>query len=265
MQASQTPPPGSAFNPAPGADNPSPDSTNYTVFFSASNKDYEWRDRIKAALSRHPLNTTYHVEMWPDSIVPANAAAGWGGAIEAAINRASVAVIMLSPDYLASTTDVTRSRLFIQRRKSNLQLFPIVVRECDWRNIPELGQIQVWRSGQAIGSLPADAQQKEFDEIAQGIFELMQKVPNPVVPAAENSPSAEMKELGPTEPFSFSKDAEVVALKARELMKQGGRNLVTPSCLLMAIAYDPNLPDASRQFLRTAIDRAQGFETGLQS
>lgn len=257
MQASQIPP-GSAFDQPPSTDNPSPPVARRTVFFSASSKDYEWRDRIQAALS------SYYVEMWPDSTVPAGAATAWGGEKEAAIDRASVAVIMLSPDYLASPTAVIeRSRLFIQRQKLNLRLFPIVVRECAWQSISEISQVEVWQLGRPIESLPGALQPMELQAIARDILRLLEEPVNPPETIAESSVNPGTDRPG-SHLVSFSSDAGSVVSKARELMDDSKRNLVTSSCLIMAIAYEPDLPDASRRFLRTAIDHAIGYDSALK-
>jgi hypothetical protein len=255
-------------------DSPSPAATKYTVFFSASNKDYEWRDRIKAALGSYPPGATWDLEMWDDSnILPGDS---WRTEIEAAINRASVAVIILSPDYLESRSALFElSRLLHQSRTSNFRLFPVVVRACAWESVPELSEIQIWRMGRAIEALSGEAQEKELTEIAQAVFRSLEELGGSVRATTdpkggqsktepELSSSERTDEPGSTELVSFSTDADSVVSKARELMDDSQRNLVTSSCLIMAIAYEPDLPDASRQFLRTAIDHATGYDAALK-
>src|SRR5436190_2511424 len=73
-----------------------PGTDKRLIFFSASHEDYDWRDRLKSALD----NLNAEVEWWDDSRI----ITGSNGLeeIDAAIGRASVAVVLLSTAYLNS-------------------------------------------------------------------------------------------------------------------------------------------------------------------
>ena len=65
------------------------------VFISASHKDTGWRDRLKAA-----LEIDDRIQWWDDSRI--DPGRRWADEIQEALTRASVAVVLLSPEYLTS-------------------------------------------------------------------------------------------------------------------------------------------------------------------
>src|SRR5688500_881243 len=113
----------------PSAAQNSPDKP--LVFFSASHKDYEWRDRLKQKLLAH----TDRLELWDDSNIQAGSV--WQLDISTAIERAGIAVVLLSPDYLESKSATEEFATLTSRMQSGqLRLFPVVLRRCKWRELP---------------------------------------------------------------------------------------------------------------------------------
>ncbi|HSS49118.1 MAG TPA: hypothetical protein VLX28_09235, partial [Thermoanaerobaculia bacterium] len=67
----------------------------------------------------------------------------WFPAIEAAMDRARVAVLLVSADFLTSKfirgTEVPR---FLERRRAGLRVIPVIVHPCAWQAVDWLAQIQ---------------------------------------------------------------------------------------------------------------------------
>lgn len=102
-----------------------------TIFISYSHKDERWRDELETFL--RPLASRVDFEVWSDRKIPGGA--GWKSTINEALGRARVAVLLVSPDYLASG-DVLREeipQLEERVRAGTLRLLWIPVRDCLWQ------------------------------------------------------------------------------------------------------------------------------------
>jgi TIR domain-containing protein len=75
-----------------------PDPDRPQVFISYSHHDKEWLDRLRVHL--RPLEREALLEVWDDTKIAAGKR--WREEIQKAIEAASVAVILVSPDFLAS-------------------------------------------------------------------------------------------------------------------------------------------------------------------
>jgi hypothetical protein len=69
-----------------------------TVFISYSHKDEEWKDRLVTQLG--VLEQEGILDLWDDRRIEAGE--DWKPEIEQAINRASVAILMISANFLTS-------------------------------------------------------------------------------------------------------------------------------------------------------------------
>jgi len=110
-----------------------------TVFISYSHADEAWKDRLVKHLK--VLEVEGMLETWDDRRIKPGE--DWFPAIEAAMEKARVAVLLVSADFLTSKfirgTEVPR---FLERRRAGLQVIPVIVHPCAWQAVAWLAQIQ---------------------------------------------------------------------------------------------------------------------------
>ncbi len=109
------------------------------VFISYSHADEAWKDRLVKHLG--VLEAEGVLETWDDRRI--GLGEDWFPAIEAAIDKARVAVLLVSADFLTSKfirgTEVPR---FLERRRAGLRVIPVIVHPCAWQAVDWLAQIQ---------------------------------------------------------------------------------------------------------------------------
>jgi tetratricopeptide (TPR) repeat protein len=115
-------------------------STRPTVFLSYSHRDETWKDRLATHLKALELQDD--LEVWDDRRIATGD--GWLAEIEQAMNRAAVAVLLISPDFLASKfirgTEVPH--LLKRRQEEGLRIVPLFVRPSTWPAMDWLAAIQ---------------------------------------------------------------------------------------------------------------------------
>ncbi|WP_020394300.1 SUMF1/EgtB/PvdO family nonheme iron enzyme [Thiolinea disciformis] len=145
------------------------------IFISYSHHDEPWKD----ALVRQLKVLQWHGEfaIWDDRQIEVGS--NWLPAIEHAIERARVALLLVSSDFLTSEF-VTRQeipRLLQRREAEGLQVVPIIVKPCAWQAVPWLAALQGATkdnrplSQYALGSHESDL---AFTEITLKVFQLLQ-------------------------------------------------------------------------------------------
>ncbi len=97
-----------------------------TIFISYSHKDEIWKDRLVTHLKA--LHEQGRIDLWDDRRI--SAGDDWYEEIQSAIAAASIAILMISPDFLASNfiqnEEVPR---FLERNaKEGLRIIPIIVK-----------------------------------------------------------------------------------------------------------------------------------------
>ena len=120
-----------------------------TVFISYSQKDEEWKDRLRPHLG--VLEQVGHITIWDDRRIDAGAT--WYDEIRQAMERAAVAVCLISADYLASNFCVKEEIPYLleRRARNGMTLIPVLVRPCLWKAVPWLKPIQMLpRDGKCV-------------------------------------------------------------------------------------------------------------------
>ena len=111
-----------------------------TVFISYSHQDEDWKDRVAGHLK--VLGIEGELEVWNDRDIARGDA--WLPEIEAAMDRATVAVLLISKDFLTSGFIQGKEipRLLSRREEEGLRVIPLFVRPCAWQAVDWLAAIQ---------------------------------------------------------------------------------------------------------------------------
>ncbi|MBK8452282.1 MAG: SUMF1/EgtB/PvdO family nonheme iron enzyme [Thiofilum sp.] len=110
------------------------------IFISYSHQDEIWKDELQKQLRVLQVHGQFAV--WDDRQIEVGDE--WLPAIEAAIAKAKVAVLLISADFLTSNF-IARKEIpkLLERRKSEgLRIIPVIVHPCPWRRVPWLATVQ---------------------------------------------------------------------------------------------------------------------------
>ncbi len=146
--------------------------TKPTVFISYSHKDEEWKDRLRPHLG--VLEKVGHITIWDDRRIDAGAT--WYDEIRQVMERAAVAVCLISADYLDSDFCVKEEIPYLleRRARNGMTLIPVLLRPCAWKVCHWLTPIQmIPRDGQSVTSDFGDNWDEPFTEVAERIHEIV--------------------------------------------------------------------------------------------
>jgi tetratricopeptide (TPR) repeat protein len=145
-----------------------------TVFISYSHKDEGWKDRLRPHLG--VLEQQDRITIWDDRRIDAGAT--WYNEIKQAMERAAVAVCLISPDYLSSVFVVKEEIPYLLERREHggMVLIPLLVRPCLWQACPWLKPIQmIPRDGQSVAEDFQGREDGVFVQVAERIFEIVEE------------------------------------------------------------------------------------------
>ena len=142
-----------------------------TVFISYSHADEPWKDRLVEHLQVLALEDV--LDVWDDRRI--DAGDDWRPAIEDAMERARVALFLVSTKFLTSKfireSEVPR---ILERRKKGLRVIPVIVHPCAWRKVPWLASIQGRpRDGQALALMTDALAEAALSDLAEEIADLV--------------------------------------------------------------------------------------------
>ena len=149
------------------------------LFVSYSHKDKTWLERLRPHFAS--LHRLGELREWDDQQIKAGAK--WYDEIKAKLSRARVAVLLISPDFLASDFCMKHEvpDLLEQAEADGLLLVPILIRPCAWKLEPWLKSRQmVPRDGRPVSKFYG--QPDDYDELFAEIVEFIHaEVPPPPV------------------------------------------------------------------------------------
>jgi len=144
-----------------------------TVFISYSHRDEGWKDRLRPHLG--VLEQQERITIWEDRQIDAGAA--WYDEIRQAMERAAVAVCLISADYLASDFCVKEEIPYLleRRERDGMVLIPVLLRPCLWQAFPWLTPIQMLpHDGKSVSKDFKDDWDTVFAEVAGRIFKILE-------------------------------------------------------------------------------------------
>jgi tetratricopeptide (TPR) repeat protein len=229
-----------------------------TVFLSYSHKDEIWKDRLVAHLN--VLEREGLLQTWNDGQI--RAGADWLPEIQGAMQRARVAVLLLSADFLRS--DFIRGRevpeLLARRNGGGLHVVPVIVRDCVWEEVQCLSGLQARpRDRKPLNKFTVANRETEIKKIALEILNLLREDQEEIgVARSEEEKSTGRDGLRPlhqlpSPPSDFTgRAAELAELRAA--IETGGVTLSgvrglggigkTTLALKLAEELSPRYPDA---------------------
>ena len=138
------------------------------VFLSYSHQDSRHRDALRKAAQR--LEDAKLISLWHDEQVAPGAP--WAEEIRRELDESRLVLALMSPDFLSSPWCVGElERAFELRDRRLLDVVPIIIRQCAWRETP-LGAIQALPAGGApVESYPD--QSAAWNEVVSGLERLL--------------------------------------------------------------------------------------------
>lgn len=115
--------------------------TKNTIFISYSHKDEPFKDKLATQLG--VLQKEGILDMWDDRRI--GAGEDWYNKIEKAIQAASLAILLVSADFLTSKFILGEEmpRLLKKREEEGLVIFPVIIKPCPWKQVRWLAQMNL--------------------------------------------------------------------------------------------------------------------------
>ena len=170
-----------------------------SIFISYSHMDEAWKDRLVTHL--RVFEKEGLLETWDDRRI-------WGGEdwfseIEKAMARSSVALLLISADYLTSDFILREElpKLLEQRRQNGLIVFPVIVRPCAWKDISWLSAINARpKDGHPISGGNEHQQDQDMADIATEVGYILKRLAKEKKEQREQSPEYQAR---PKEPHQL--------------------------------------------------------------
>lgn len=166
-----------------------------TLFFSYSHKDEPLRDRLEVGLAM--LKRQGVIDAWHDRRITAGSELDHS--ISEALEQADVVLLLVSPDFLASSYcyDLEMQRALQRHERGEARVIPVILRPCDWKASPLSKLMVTPRDGKPITSWadPDEAFQDVVESIRAAVparalpIKPMATVvpqPQPVLPRSSN-------------------------------------------------------------------------------
>jgi tetratricopeptide (TPR) repeat protein len=158
-----------------------------TVFISYSQEDKEWKKRLVPHL--RTLEQQGLIDLWDDTKIDGGDT--WYDKIKEAMNKADVALCLISADFLSSDFVNKEEVPFLLDRceRGGMLLLPVLVRPCTWKLVKWLARIQILPGeGQSIAVDYRDRYDEAFLKIAELIC---RRIENPAIESRRLPPPCE--------------------------------------------------------------------------
>lgn len=153
---------------------------NQKVFISYSHKDSDWKDRLVTQLKATQVT---QIVSWDDTMIQPGD--NWLAEIYRVIAQSSIAILLVSSDFLASDFIKKHEvpRLLLRHSSGGLRLLPLIVRPCPWKQIDWLKSFQSTpREGKPLTSLSENDAETCLSSIAEEVVKLSEISGVPYLP-----------------------------------------------------------------------------------
>ena len=185
-----------------------------TVFISYSHKDEEWKNQLVTHLG--VLAQEGLLDTWDDRRI--GGGEDWYPEIQKAIDAASVAILMVSADFLTSKFILGEEvpRLLERREKEGLHIFPVIVKPCAWKHVQWLARMLVRpKDGRPISGgteYQIDTDMAAFADEIISILKCIPKVPTEKGFTPIGPEKISLAKLPSTSPDLFGREKELKTL-----------------------------------------------------
>ncbi|WP_437713549.1 toll/interleukin-1 receptor domain-containing protein [Sorangium sp. So ce448] len=122
------------------------------IFISYSHKDESLRDELEVHLAS--LRRDNLIDQWHHRRI--GAGDDWKKAIDEHLDRSSIVLLLVSPDFIASDYcyDIEMTRAVNRHARGEARVIPIIIRHSDWNNTPFARFQALPRDGKPVKSWP---------------------------------------------------------------------------------------------------------------
>lgn len=142
------------------------------VFISYSHADTEWLRRLKRHLK--PLEREGAIDLWSDSVIKPGSK--WREEIRTAVEKAKVAILLISADFLASDF-IDKDELpplLTAAEKEDAIILPVIVSKCMFDRKKSLSKFQaVNPPDEPLNGMGEAEQEEVFDKVARIIDDMV--------------------------------------------------------------------------------------------
>ena len=149
--------------------------TKPTVFISYSHMDEDWKDRLVSHLG--VLQHEGLLDQWDDRRI--GGGEGWYEEIQEAMTKASVAILLVSANFLTSKFILEEEvpRLMERREKEGMRIFPIIVKPCAWGQVKWLSRMNLRpKDGKALSGGNEHQIDTDLAAIANEVADIINRV-----------------------------------------------------------------------------------------
>jgi hypothetical protein len=120
-------------------------TTSQTVFIAYARADWKWLEKTSTQL--RVLEPSMDISVWSDKEI--GGGDEWLVNIEEAISRASLAILLISARFLTSDFILRKEvpDLLARKSKDDLPILLILIRDCAWKRVPWLEEMQIRPNG----------------------------------------------------------------------------------------------------------------------
>ena len=145
------------------------------VFVSYSHKDHRWLDRLRVHL--RPLIREDELDLWDDFRI--DPGTNWRNEIQQAIDKANVAILLISADFLASDfiSNNELPPLLEKAKNDGTIILPVIVSPCRFGETKNISHFQAVNDpSQPLSSQSKTKQEKVFVELSKHTEKALSKL-----------------------------------------------------------------------------------------
>ena len=159
------------------------------IFISYSHEDREWMDRLAGHLA--VLQSQNLLTLWDDRRI--GAGSEWEREIKEAIEQSSVAILLITANFLRSKfiMGFEIPRLLQRREREGVEIIPVIAKPCCWKHVEWLSRMNMYpRDAQALSCGSAHEIDEQLADLASVLMSKVDSSPGRARPlrAADSEP-----------------------------------------------------------------------------